>query len=145
MRRIAKGLALTALAYLTTVALADDADAIDYRKHVMKTLGEQLAAIDMIVAKKAPPDAFAVHMKTIAVTATQAKLAFENKVAGGNSKPEVWSNWADFAKRLDAMITASNELAKGATAANWATVGPKINAALDCEGCHKVYMVPPKS
>jgi cytochrome c556 len=144
LRTIAKGVALTTLLCLTSSALAEEADAVEYRKHVMKTLGEQLAAIDMIVAKKAPPDAFAVHVKTIAITTTQAKKAFELKVAGGASKPEVWSNWADFSKRLDAMVAAADGLAKEATTGNAASVGPKIKTALDCEGCHKIYMVPGK-
>jgi cytochrome c556 len=125
-------------------ALADDQDAIEYRQHVMNTLGEQLGAVDMIIAKKAPPDAFAVHVKTIAIAASQAKLAFEAKVAGGNSKPEVWSNWTDFSKRLDAMVAAANELAKAAQDGNFAVVGPRLKPALDCDGCHKIYLMPPK-
>jgi cytochrome c556 len=144
MKALAKGMALGVLACLAAAAVADDQDAVDYRKHVMSTLGEQLAAIDQIVAKKAPPDAFAVHVKTISIAAGQAKLAFELKVAGGSSKPEVWSNWTDFAKRLDAMVGAANELAKAAEEGNVAAVGPKIRTALDCDGCHKIYMVPAK-
>jgi len=140
-----KVLALATLACLSASALADDADAIDYRKHVMATLGEQLAAVDMIVAKKVPADSFAVHVKTIAVAASQAKLAFTPPVAGGSSKPTVWSNWADFSKRLDAMVAAADGLAKAAKDGNAATLGPKIRTALDCEGCHRVYMVPAKS
>ena len=142
MRAIVKGLALAALACLSAAAIADDADAIDYRRHVMISLGEQLAAIDLIVAKKAPADAFAVHVKTMAIVATQAKLAFQPQIAGGKSKSEVWSNWADFAKRLDAMVTAGDELAKAAKDGNAAVVGPKIKTAMDCDGCHKIYMVP---
>ena len=145
MKATVKGLALAALACRSAVAIADDTDAIDYRRHVMISLGELLAAIDMIVAKKAPPDAFATHVKTMAVVATQAKLAFRPQVAGGKSKPEVWSNWADFAKRLDAMVTAGDELAKAAKDGNAAVVGPKIKTAMDCDGCHKIYMVPGKS
>lgn len=139
-----KCLALAALTCMSASAIADDADIIDYRRHVMISLGEQLAAINMIVAKKVPPDAFATHVKTMAIVATQAKLAFEPQVAGGKSKPEVWSNWADFAKRLDAMVAAGDELAKAAKDGNAALVGPKINTAMDCDGCHKVYMVPGK-
>ena len=138
-------MALTALTCLSAAAIAEDSDAIDYRKHVMNTLGEQVAAIDMILAKKAPADAFAVHVKTIAIAATQAKLAFQREIAGGNSKPEVWSNWTDFAKRLDAMIAAADEVAKAAKDGNAAAVGPKIKTAMDCDGCHKIYMVPAKS
>ncbi len=142
MKATVKGLALAALTVVSAAAVADDADAIDYRRHVMISLGEQLAAIDMIVAKKAPADAFATHVKTMAVVATQAKLAFQPQIAGGKSKPEVWSNWADFAKRLDAMVAASDELAKAAKEGNAAVVGPKIKTAMDCDGCHKIYMVP---
>ena len=145
MKAIVKGLALAALAVMSAAAVADDADSIDYRRHVMISLGEQLAAIDLIVAKKAPPNAFATHVKTMAIVATQAKLSFQPQVAGGKSKPEVWSNWVDFAKRLDAMVAAGDELAKAAKDGNAAVVGPKIKTAMDCEGCHKVYMVPGNS
>ncbi|MDB6089048.1 MAG: cytochrome c [Gammaproteobacteria bacterium] len=144
LRRTAKGLALAALLAASAIAAADDQDAIDYRRHVMKTLGEQLAAIDMILAKKAPADSFAVHLKVIAATATQAKKAFEPKIQGGSSKPEVWSNWPDFARRLDGLVASSDELAKAAKDAGAAAVGPKIKSTLDCESCHKVYMLPPK-
>lgn len=144
MKALAKGVALGVLACVALAAVADDQDAVDYRKHVMSTLGEQAAAIDQIIAKKAPADAFAVHVKTIAIAAGQTKLAFEPKIAGGDSKPEVWSNWADFAKRVDAMVAAANELANAAQEGNVAVVGPKIRTALDCDGCHKIYMVPAK-
>jgi cytochrome c556 len=124
--------------------LADDQDVIDYRQHVMQTLGEQLGAVHMILDKKAPPDNLVVHMKVLAVTATQAKSAFEPKVAGGKSKPEVWSNWADFAKRLDAMTAAAASLAKMAQDGGAAAVGPKLDTTLDCKACHDTYMLPAK-
>lgn len=145
MKATVKVLAVAVFICMSAAAIADDADAIDYRRHVMISLGEQLAGIDMIVAKKAPPDAFVTHVKTMAIVATQAKLAFQPQIAGGKSKPEVWSNWADFAKRLDAMVAAGDELAKTAKDGNAAVVGPKIKTAMDCDGCHKVYMVPGKS
>src|SRR3954469_23709535 len=89
-------LSLLSVAVLLVAAIpcrADDQDVIDYRTHVMKTIGEQLGAVGMIVENKAPPDNFAIHLKALAVTATQAKKAFEPKVQGGNAKPEVWGNW----------------------------------------------------
>jgi cytochrome c556 len=144
VRRTGQALTLAALLAASAIAAADDQDTIDYRRHVMKSLGEQLAAVDMILAKKAPADSFAVHLKVIATTATQARKAFEPKVPGGSSKPEVWSNWPDFAKRLDALVASSDELAKAAKDGGVAAVGPKIKSALDCESCHKVYMLPPK-
>ena len=101
MIRLVTLFALGCLLFASLPSRADDQDVIDYRTHVMKTLGEQMGAVGMILENKAPPDNFATHMKVLAVTATQAKKAFEPKVPGGNAKPEVWSDWADFSKRLD--------------------------------------------
>jgi len=143
VRRTAQGLIFAGLLGVSATVCADDQDVIDYRKHVMKTLGEQLAAVHMILDKKAPQDAFATDLKVIATVATQAKSAFEPKVAGGNSKPEVWSNWPDFAKRLDALTAATASLAKAAQDGGPAAAGSKLDT-LDCKGCHDVYMVPTK-
>ena len=144
MSRVAKAVALAALLAASGLASADDQDVIDYRKHIMTTLGEQLAAVGMILDKKAPPDSFAVHLQALAVTATQAKKAFEPKLPGGNSRPEVWSNWADFAKQLDALVASTGELAKAAKDGGVAGAAPKVKS-LDCKSCHDTYMVPPKS
>jgi cytochrome c556 len=143
VRRTAKALIFAGLLGVSATVLADDQDVIDYRKHIMKTVGEQLAAVRMILDKKAPPDAIATDMKVIAIAAIQAKSAFEPKVIGGNSKPEVWSNWTDFAKRLDALTATTASLAKAAQDGGPAAVGPKLDM-LDCKGCHDVYMVPAK-
>jgi cytochrome c556 len=145
VRRVAQGVALATLLAVSASVFADDQDVIDYRKHVMKSMGEQLAAIHMILDKKAPADNFAVHVKVLAVTATQAEKAFEPKVPGGNSKPEVWSNWADFAQQLNALVASTVDLAKTAQSGGVAAVGPKLATALNCQGCHDTYMVPAKA
>ncbi len=139
----AKLLSLALLLAVTLQAAADDQDTIDYRQHVMKTLGEQLAAVNMILAGKAPPQSFAVHLQVLATAASQARKAFEPKIPGGKSKPQVWSSWPDFAQRLDALTAASSDLAKAA-ASGPSTLGPRIRASLDCEGCHRIYMIPDK-
>jgi cytochrome c556 len=136
--------ALATLLAASAVAFADDQDVIDYRKHVMKSMGEQLAAIHMILDKKAPANNFAVHLQVLAVTATQAEKAFEPNVPGGNSKPAVWASWADFAKRLDALVASTAELAKAAQSGPVTAVGPKLESALNCQSCHDTYMVPAK-
>lgn len=132
---------------LVTAALpgrADDQDVIDYRTHVMKTMGEQLGAIGMILEHKAPADNFAVHLKVLAVTATQAKKAFEPKVPGGNAKPEVWNNWADFSKRLEELVATTAELATAAQHEGVAAVGGKLKSTLKCKSCHDTYRLPLK-
>jgi cytochrome c556 len=144
VRLIGKSLILAAVAAGSAAALADDEDVVDYRIHVMKTLGEQLGAVEMILARKAPADGLAAHMQVIAIAATQVRKAFEPRLPGGNSKPEVWSNWADFSKRIDALVASSDQLAKAAKDGSAAAIGPRIKSTLDCESCHKIYMLPPK-
>jgi cytochrome c556 len=126
------------------VASADDQDVIDYREHIMKSMGEQVAAIGEILEQKVNPENFATHVQILAVTAATAKSAFEPKVLGGKAKPEVWLHWADFAKRLDALAAATADLAKIAKDGGIAAAAPKAQAALTCKSCHDTYRQPDK-
>lgn len=123
-------------------ASADDQDVVDYRLHIMRTMKEEVAAINLILKNKAPADSFATHVKVLAVTAQTAKKAFEAEVAGTHAKPEIWTNWSDFAKRLDELQASTAELAKAAETGGVAVAGPKVEAALTCKSCHDVYRVP---
>jgi cytochrome c556 len=141
MRIIPVALAVVTLALASLPGRADDQDVVDYRQHVMKTLGEQMDAVGMILESKAPADNLGLHLKVLAVTATQAKKAFEPKVQGGNAKPEVWANWPDFSKRLDELVAATADLAAAQPAV--AAVGAKLKS-VKCKSCHDTYRVPPK-
>ena len=126
------------------VSHADDQDTIDYRQHIMKTLGEQVSILGMMVEKKAPADDFATHAQVLALTAATAKAAFEPEIQGGKAKPEVWTQWADFEKRIDALVASTADLAKTAKSGGVAAAGPKMQSALTCKGCHDTYRVPKK-
>jgi cytochrome c556 len=144
MNRLVTLMALGVLVSATLPSRADDQDVIDYRTHVMKTLDEQMGAIGMILENKVPADNFATHLKVLAITATQAKKAFEPKVPGGNAKPEVWSNWADFSKRLDELVSTTADLASAAQHDSVAVVGAKLRSTLKCKSCHETYRKPLK-
>ncbi len=135
---------VAALLAISGSALADDQDVIDYRKHVMKTIGEQVGAIQLILENRVPADNLAVHLQVIAATAPQAKSAFTAEVAGGRSKPEVWANWEDFSQRLDRFVAGSQELAQAAQAGDAAAAASRLPKTLDCKGCHEVYRAPAK-
>jgi len=122
-------------------ALADDQDTIDYRQHVMNTLDEQTAAIDQILQHKAPPDNIAIHTQIVAIAAAMAKTAFAPRVPGGESKAAVWSNWADFAKRLDGLVVYTQSVERAAKQGGAAAVGPALAAANPCQECHAIYRV----
>jgi cytochrome c556 len=137
---------ITSIAISTAsgTAHADDQDTIDYRKHVMASMGQQTAAIGQILQKKVPDDNFVVHLQTLASIAATAKRAFEPKVWGGEAKPEVWTNWPEFSKRLDELTANTADLASIARQGGLAAVAPKIHAALTCKSCHDTFREPKK-
>jgi cytochrome c556 len=133
-------LALVAI-FLPAVVSADDQDVIDYREHIMKTLDEQAAAVGMILSTVVPGDNTAAHLQAIALTAQIALKAFEPKVPGGEAKPEVWSKWADFSKRMNEFAKNTAEAAAVAKekAYDDPALGEKVVDALSCKSCHDVY------
>ena len=133
------GAALIGTSLVSVSAFADDQEVIDYREHIMKTMREQVAAMNQMRQGKISPDQVAVHAQILAITATTAKNAFTPKVAGGEAKPDVWANWQDFSKRLDDLVAATSDLAKAAKTGGMAAVGPKLQSGLPCKGCHDQY------
>ena len=124
-------------------SFADDQDVRDYRSHIMKTMGEQFAALNQIAKGKASAGDVATQAEVLSIAAGLAKGAFTPKVLGGESKPEVWDKWDDFSKRLDERAAAAADLAKTAKQGGVAAVTPKLSG-LSCKGCHDDYRVPKK-
>lgn len=144
LRSAAGTLALVVVAITTSTANADEQDVIDYRRRIMKTMGEEAAVLGMMMQQKIPSTEFATHVQALAATAATAKRAFEPNVPGGDAKPEVWAQWPDFSKHLDELVVATGELAKTAKEGGMAAAGPKMKTALNCKSCHDTYRVPKK-
>jgi cytochrome c556 len=138
LRTQAGGLLLASILLAAPGSQADDADVIDYRRHIMKTMGEQAKIIGMILEKRAPADDLATHAKVLAIAAQTAKSAFEPNIPGGEAKPEVWAQWDDFAKRLDELAAATDELAKSAQSGGADAVASRMKN-LPCKKCHETY------
>jgi cytochrome c556 len=122
-----------------TSARADDQDIIDFRQLIMKQLDAEAAALGMMASGQIPPDSLALEAKSVANGAKAALKAFEPRVPGGEAKPEVWSQWDDFSKRLQAFARDSEEMAKVAESGNLAKVTELMVTALPCKQCHDVY------
>lgn len=121
------------------IARADDDDAISYRQLIMKELDAESAALGMIVSGQVPPDSLSLQAKAIANSAKSALKAFEPKVPGGAAKPEVWSKWDDFSKRMQTFAQKSEEMAKVSEGGNVQAVTELMIAALPCKDCHDIY------
>jgi len=120
-------------------ARADDKDVIEYRQHIMNTLNAQAAALGMILSGAIPDDNSVAHLEALALTAKTALKAFEPKVQGGEAKPDVWTNWPDFSKRMNEFAQKSAEVAKLATEKGKEAAMTNVLDALPCKSCHEIY------
>jgi cytochrome c556 len=141
MKRLPILLGTCALLSISLLAAgASDQDVIDYRQDIMKTLDEQSEALSEIASTAIPNDNLNAHMEILALTASTALKAFEPKIPGGKAKPEVWSNWADFSKR---MTEFAQRAAEGAQVAKEqghdAALEAAVDAAESCKSCHDMY------
>jgi cytochrome c556 len=124
---------------LFTPAQANEEDAREYREHIMKSLNAQAAILGQIVSTAVPPDNLQAHMDSIALLASTALAAFEPKAPGGEAKPEVWSQWPDFSKRMKEFAEKTAAAAKlGHTASPEEALSNMLDV-MDCKGCHEVY------
>jgi cytochrome c556 len=133
--------AVLAASALPLVARADDKDAIDYRENIMKSLEAQTTDLGMIVSTQIPDDNLLSHTKALAILAKQAQKSFESKVPGGDAKPELWANYADFQKRMDDFVAKTADMAASAEKGGMPVVMEKMVPALTCKGCHDLYRV----
>ena len=111
-------------------------DVLDYRRHLMITLNEQSAALGMVLSGAVPGDP-AAHLEAIALTASYATKAFAPRVPGGEARPEIWTKWADFSKRMDDFARKTAAAAKTARASGPQNVN--VLDALSCKACHDLY------
>jgi cytochrome c556 len=78
-------------------------------------------------------------MDSLALAASIALKAFEQKVPGGEAKPEVWSNWADFSKRMNEFAQKTAAAAKDAHEHGKGAGLAQVTDALTCKKCHETY------
>jgi cytochrome c556 len=143
MKRSAAITTVGALALLAVQSVAgappDRNDVIDYRQHIMNSLNEQAGALGEILSGAVPDDNVISHLDALALIASTALKAFEPKVPGGEAKPEVWSNWADFSRRMNEFAQSSAAMAKLAHEQGKEAGLAKVMDALSCKKCHDTY------
>ena len=144
MRRCPKAIlaALLACAGAADAASPSDEDVIAYRQHIMHSLQEQTAALGKIMSGAVPDDNAVAHMQALALIASTALKSFEPKVPGGESKPEVWSDWPDFSRRMEEFVRLTAKMSQAAQEGGKDAGLEHAIAALNCKGCHDDYRKP---
>lgn len=115
------------------------------RQNIMLQLEKDAELLGEIAAGIKPADKLGEVTKSIAESAAASKAAFEPHVPGGRSKPEVWANWADYSKRLDAFDINARKLAELGAKGDLTGVTNMLGGALPCKECHDVYRGPKKA
>lgn len=142
MNRLLKlfgGCVLGAALLPAAASAADDKEIIEYRQHIMNALNEHGASLGMIMSFAVPDDNTVGHFQVIALLAKTSLEAFEPKVQGGESKPDVWAKWPDFSKRMKEFATNSEMVAKLGAAQGKEVAMNHVLDALPCKSCHDLY------
>lgn len=114
------------------------------RQLLMTQLEDQAEILGNIVAGLEPPDKLAETSRKVAKTAKESVEAFGKVIPGGRSKPEVWSNHAEFMKRMQEFATKAEAMAVVAETGNITAVTEMMPEALPCKACHDLYRAPKK-
>lgn len=126
------------LAPISTVHGQVDDPVLD-RQLIMQALDDDAEALGNIVARLTPPDKMAEHAENVAKHAKEAYESFKANVPGGNAKPEIWTNWDDYSKRMESFVAKSEEMAKIAKTGDINAVTEIMVDAMPCKSCHDVY------
>ncbi|MFK4873530.1 c-type cytochrome [Novosphingobium sp. ZW T3_23] len=135
----------SASAVPTVATGGEDAAGIVFeRQQVMEQLSKDSEALGAIVAGTGPRDQLGQVTRALADGARDSVQSFHAQVPGGRSKPEVWSNNADFARRMEDFARNAEAMAKAGESGNMAGVTALMIDALPCKQCHDLYREPKK-
>jgi cytochrome c556 len=112
------------------------------RQQIMTQLNDNSELLGDIVAGLQAKEKLAATTRALAMGAKDSREAFNQELPGGRSKPEVWSNRADFMKRMETFVRETDALAKLGETGNIPAVTEKLVTALPCKECHDLYRAP---
>lgn len=119
-----------------------------YRDSVME-LARQKSTVLLGMAREEMALDEAVFVEAaedLAALSSMMADGFENEtlVAESRTDPAVWENRADFDEKLDALVTATAELAEAARTGGFAAAQGMVQSATsqNCGSCHRAYRLP---
>lgn len=112
------------------------------RQFIMEQLDKDGELLGNIAAGIEPPAKLAAVTRSIANGAKDSVESFRPILPGGRSKPEVWSNHADFMQRMETFARNAEAMARAGETGDLAAVNGLMVAAMPCKQCHDVYRAP---
>lgn len=114
------------------------------RQEIMSKLGRDSDTLGDIVAGLQPADKLPEVTRAIATGARESLEAYRTPVPGGRTKPEAWTNSADFTARMEAFMRNAEAMAVAGEKRDIAGVTGLMVDAMPCKQCHDVYRAPKK-
>ena len=118
--------------------------AIFERQSIMDQLDKDGELLGNIAAGIEPPEKLGEVTRSIANGARDSVVSFRSVLPGGRSKPEVWSNHADFMQRMETFARNAEAMAKAGETGDMPGVTHLMVSAMPCKQCHDVYRAPKK-
>lgn len=129
----------------TSLSKEESEGIIFERQQLMLQLDKDAKTLGMIAAGSAPADKLGVTTRAIAQAARDSVEAFKPIVPGGRSKPEVWSDNANFMKDMEAFAANAEKMAQAGESGNLSAVTNLMIDAMPCKQCHDRYRAPKTS
>lgn len=118
--------------------------AIFERQFIMGQLDKDGEVLGNIIAGIEPPTKLAATTRAIAKGARDSVESFRVALPGGRSKPEVWTNHADFMQRMESFANKAEAMAKAGETGDVTAVTGMMVDAMPCKQCHDLYRAPKK-
>lgn len=123
-------------------AALESADPVLDRQLNMQQLEKDSKTMGMILAGIEPASKLSPTADALAKDAKDIRDSFQSKTPGGRTRPEAWTHWDDFSKRLDDMVAKTDHMAEVARTGNLNAVTELVSDAIPCKGCHTAYRLP---
>ncbi len=135
-------LACAAAAMPAAAQFAKPQDAVKYRQAALTVMASHFSRMQPVVRGQAPYDAAQIKAN-VDILKTLAALpwaGFGPGTEGGDAKPEVWSNAADFKDKQQRLIDNVGKLSAAADSGDLAKVRAAFgDVGASCKACHDVY------
>ncbi|MGK4924058.1 c-type cytochrome [Bordetella hinzii] len=135
-------LACAAVAMPAAAQFAKPQDAVKYRQAALTVMAFHFSRMQPVVRGQAPYDAAQIKAN-VDILKTLAALpwaGFGPGTEGGDAKPEVWSNAADFKDKQQRLVDNVGKLSAAADSGDLAKVRAAFgDVGASCKACHDVY------
>ena len=112
------------------------------RQQIMEKLGRDGDMLGKVVAGLEPAAKLPAITRDIADGAKQSLEAYRNPVPGGRTKPEAWTNNADFMRRMEEFSRNAEAMAVVGARGDVVGVTGMLVDAMPCKQCHDMYRAP---